>query len=266
MRLKAHQSGMALVLLLWFLAALALLVTGLMGLSRQEVHAVRLQQGQAQASAVGDGVARMVAQGLILRDSNSPPLQARIQMREFLVHIRIVPSTGFVDILSAEGPLLEQVFSRAAHIDQAQAQRLVSSIEQWRTADQNEGGRGRRGPSVFVLEDIMVVPGLTRDIFNKIRWFVCAGCNSRGLNLEDAPYHLQQAMDWTKAGEAETDPAAVGEPLSPGGEYRIDVRVLVADGTVMQRSIWMEQGELGRRYPAFRVSALEFERDNFGQY
>lgn len=253
---------MALALLLWFIAALALLVAGLMGLSRQEVSAVRLQLAQAQAAAVGDGVARLVAQGLVLHDADSPPLQARLQVREFVVQVRLVPSSGFVDILRADQPLLEQVFSRVGGLEPDRAQALAASVVQWRLQSPNQGNSRIQGPSVLVLEDIMAVPGLTRDIFDRIRWFVCAGCNTGSLNLDEAPYSLRQALEWTRT---ETEPAAAGDKLTASGRYRVDARVMLGDGTVMQRSVWISNDKLGRRFPAFRVPGLNFESDNFGQ-
>ncbi|WP_339615953.1 hypothetical protein [uncultured Gilvimarinus sp.] len=267
MNLAIRQKGVALALLLWFIAALSLLVAGLMGLSRSEMTGAKLYLGQAKAAAVGDAAATMALQGLVQKvPAAKTELQGVLQFDAYNVRVYVVPTDGLVDVMAANAELLQLLFGAATDLEPAVARALADSVIQWRTPTEAQKKRRQSGPPVYVIEDVMAAPGLTRDIFEQVKWLICAGCNGGNFNSLHAPARLQNAVagsSWSNTNEYEfTD----NEWLVVPSGARIDVRVAAADGSVYQRSVWSSgKRKLGRRYRAFRVKQLEFESDHIVQ-
>ncbi|WP_049723716.1 hypothetical protein [Gilvimarinus polysaccharolyticus] len=270
MRLRGRQRGVALAMLLWFIAALSLLVAGLMGLSRAEVSGVRLYLMQAQAGAVGDGVALLVAGGLVQKAPGlASTLQGELRFDDYDTTVRVIPVSGLVDVLSAGPELLAQAFA-AANLEASETRALSDSVIEWRTSAETQERRRQVAQEVYVLEDIMAVPGLTREIFERLKWVVCAGCNNGGFNAQYASAELQTALEdtvWAAASAPSQDSSAeVDLRLQLPSAARVDVRIALDDGSVLQRSVWVSaDGKLGRRYRAFRVTQLRFESDGIVQ-
>lgn len=270
MMLQRRQRGVALAMLLWFIAALSLLVAGLMGLSRAEVSGVKLYLMQAQAGAVGDGVARLVAGSLVQQlPGPSSTLQGALRFDDYGVMVRVIPISGLVDVLSAEPELLTQAFAGVG-LEASDARALSDSVIEWRTSAATQEQRSQAGLTVYVLEDIMAVPGLTREIFEQLKWIVCAGCNKGSFNAQYASNELKAALaDTTWAAPPESSLGSSTEVdtwLRLSSAARVDVRIELDDGSVLQRSVWVSaDGKLGRRYRAFRVKQLEFKSGSIVQ-
>jgi hypothetical protein len=248
-------------MLLWFIAALSLLVAGVMGLSRAEVSSAKLYLMQAEAGAIGDGAARLAAKALVRKDlSQKSDLHGELLFAQHPVAIRLVPVTGLVDTLIAEPELLTQVFAAVTDLTDSEARALADSVVQWRSPTQEQEEQRKVGPTVYVLEDIMAVPGLTRDIFEQLKWFVCAGCNSGQFDIQNAPSRLRNALSGTQWASESKPPDSDDLWLRLTGATRVDARIKLKSGAIMQRSVWVSSGgQLGRRYRPFRVKQLQFE-------
>lgn len=257
-----RQTGVALALILWFIAALALLVAGLMALSRAEVSNARLYLAQAQAAAVGDGVAVLASRGMYRRVPGSD-LLGKQPFDTYSTTLRFVPASGLIDVTTADPELLQLLFVAATQLQLAQARELVDSVLQWRAVSEEQKSQRHRTPVAHVLEDIMLVPGLSRAVFEQLRWYVCAGCNNGSFNWQHAPAEVGALLADSPWSEAEAETADAGDWLQLSGAGRVDARVKMPDGSVFQRSVWLSKnGTFSRRYTAFRVKQLEFESNN----
>jgi type II secretory pathway component PulK len=261
------QAGVALALILWFIAALALLVAGLMGLSRVELSSTRLYLAQSQAASVGDAVALLVSRGMYRRTLGaSSVLVGKQQFDAYPTTVRIVPADGLVDVVAADPELLNILFVSVLELEPSRARALVDSVIQWRSLTEEQKNQRRPDPTAYALEDIMLVPGLTRSVFERLRWFVCAGCNQGSFNWSHGPFEVKAALAGSSWGGTETGEVGASEWLQLFGAGRVDVRVQMTDGTIFQRSVWMsESGAFSRRYSVFRVKQLEFESNDFVQ-
>lgn len=264
MSLVRSQQGVALAILLWFIAALALLVAGLMGLSRSEVSNVRWYLAQAQTEAVGDAVARLVTQGLVRRATFSDSaLLGSLQFDSYLTRVRVVPADGLVDMLAAPPELLEVLFSSVTELEPANARALVGSVIEWRTSSIDAKNRRGSADVVYVVEDSMRVRGLSRLIFERLKPYICVNCNGGRLVLQHAPRELKTILLQAGWADSEGRQLATDEWLQVPGRARLDIRVKMSDGAVYQRSVWvLANGAISLKDDAFRVKQLEFESDS----
>ncbi|HHX81603.1 MAG TPA: general secretion pathway protein GspK, partial [Pseudomonadaceae bacterium] len=248
-----QQRGVALALLLWMLAALTLLVGGLISLSRSDVQLTALQLDQARAQAAAVGIAHVALRDMhtmaLAGDLNAGAgLQGVYELAGLSLRVTIVPASALVNLNSAAAPLLEVLLRHVGGLDGTQAQELAAAIVDWRSgavldAEGNlmvDDGRGM----FRVEEELLEVPGMSRDIFEKLRRFVHAQPDASGeLNLLAAPesllvawrevdsaavdFALESRQDVARDGAAPMGPLP---PLSLAGStiYCVDVEVVIA--------------------------------------
>lgn len=134
---RAHQRGVALLLVLWLVVLLTALV-GAFALSARIEHL----QGQVQhRDVVGLQAARAGLEYAAARLVDPDPAQRWLpdgqpydwQFDQATVQVRIVDETGKVDLNAADASLLEGLFTALGAADQAQA--LAGAILDWRDPD-----------------------------------------------------------------------------------------------------------------------------------
>ncbi|MCP8899362.1 hypothetical protein [Gilvimarinus xylanilyticus] len=255
---RGGQRGLALAMLLWFVAALALLVAGVMGLSKQDMLTVRLYHAQAQVNSTAQGVVRLITAGSVKRDTSAEAsIEGWVELAGFTGRVRFIPSRVFVDLLNADQILLEELFNSVGL--QARAQPLVESILKWRAPSEGQNSR-ESGPVAFVMEDVMAAEGVSRLVYEKIKWFSCLGCNRSQPNAGNA---ASLFLSSSGAEYIDNDGGAVdtAERFDMRGGGRVDVRVKLPDGKIYQRSMWvLGNGNVDRSWTPFEVSSIEFQR------
>ncbi|MDO6746791.1 hypothetical protein [Gilvimarinus sp. 1_MG-2023] len=257
------QNGVALALLLWFLAAMAILVAGLMGLSRLDSQSVRMYMNQARAESLGDAAMRLVASGLVEVSGADTPLQGEVLLDGYRIWVRIVPQSGLVDVLAADVETLAAVFTGAANLEAAEALALAESVVEWR-APSGEGNEREGPPTVGVLEDVMGAPGFTRTVFEYAKWYLCVDCNGGKLDPATMSDELRVMLQATGAENQPENDGSAHDQLRLREPSRVDTRLSFGGDAIFQRSAWLQPGKgIGRRYPAFKVQNLQFESDSF---
>ena len=102
------QRGMALLAVLWIVAALSIIATGTMRTVRTESRAIVQARQQVEAQALGDGAIQMALQALV---ANNQPLTkatlTEIAYRNVTMQVQAMPLNGLIDINMAGLPLLE---------------------------------------------------------------------------------------------------------------------------------------------------------------
>lgn len=188
--------GLALVAVLWTVAALMIVTIGVVYAVRGEVRTVSSFREIAAASAIGDAGVNFAARQLTgAKNRESRLLQSEFSFEEVAIGMRIVPLTGLIDLNAAPEPLLTDLISVAGEVDRGRASRLAQQIIDWRDADdqpQPDGAedaayaaagspfRTRGGP-FEAPEDLLQVLDVDFDLYQRLRPLVTvhAGANGR---------------------------------------------------------------------------------------
>ena len=260
-----RQRGVAMVAVLWVVAALSILVTGLVQTQREEIRNASSARLRLQADAVGRGAIQLAVQTLLARD-RQPDRLSRIRMPydgvEVLVEVQ--PFSGLVDINVAAAPLLAALFSVNGGVDAATSQRLADAIVAMRDARPAEPPPRFKAP-----EELLNVEGINYDLYAKLAHLLTTDSRGSGrinplaasqevlLLLAGGDQGLAKqvaadrdadvaGMDTTRLQTAFTDSSASGrlrfkaDVPSPDGSVTVvrDIDISpVADGTAPWRTL-----------------------------
>lgn len=268
-----QQRGVALAVLLWFIAALSLMVAGIVLAARVDVKLAQQQTVESRTKAFGDGAVNLVMRYLLTLQQNGEympgdALVLNFSVFEQSVSARVVPAAGLVAINEASPELWHQLLIFGARLDAAHADELVANIQSWLQPDSESFGVAdqplRRG-RFMAVEDLLLVEGMNREILESIRLLISPRIGSAGIALRGAsPAVVRMLMndDASAASqflaEREIDPAAGGQghamiapnllatDMAPSSLVRVDVRIAQPDGKAAQFSRWVLADGFGR--------------------
>ena len=245
---RAHR-GMALIAVLWIVAALGIIATGTLQTIRQESRMLLAARQEIEAQALGDGAIQIALQALAA--SNQPIRQmteSNITYRGAVMQIQVMPLNGLIDINAAGLPLLERLFTVAGGVPPDAAQALAQSVVQMR------GQRDARGaPQRFEAEeDLLRVPGIEYDLYARLSTLLTADVRGSGrVNPMAAPVEVlavlaggnigvaMQIASSREAGQIGVDTSALDGSLldtSTVRLFRVQARVPMADGSFVRVS------------------------------
>lgn len=174
LRCLRRQSGVAMVAVLWVVAALSILVTGLVQTQRDEIRNASSSRLRLNANAVGQGAIHLAVQALLAR-GRQPDRLYRITMPydgvEVLVEVQ--PFGGLVDINLAPAPLLAALFTVNGGVDTANSERLAAAVVAMREARPAEPPPRFKAP-----EELLNVEGIHYDLYARLAHLVTT--DSRG--------------------------------------------------------------------------------------
>ena len=247
-RSPQSRKGMALIAVLWLVAALSIMVMGLVHNLRGEARLAGQARQMAVAAGLGDAAIHIVLQEMMGRT-----LQGQKQQKLEVVpvtyggqdiRVEILPISGLININGAGAPLLAQMFA-VAGLPQNAAQTLAQTIVDVR-ASRDAQGTAR---NFEAIEDLLQVPGIDYDLYAKIAPLLTADqMGGDRVNPLAAPESVLLVLAGGDAGKA----ASIGAQRSAGavgidttglmGEFidsnsatqrfRLTARVPLADGAV----------------------------------
>lgn len=172
----ACERGVALALLLWFLAAMTMLVASIGYLARADIKLTQLQVAEAKAKAAGDGAIRlMLAEVFASNTQADEPYNGRtVLSREFdisgtRIRVEVLPlylelegrGPKLLDINSANRQQLQNLFGNSAKLRGSSAENLATAVIK---------RRREPGQSAFrAIEDLLLLDGMNRLAFESIR-------------------------------------------------------------------------------------------------
>ncbi len=265
---------MALLAVLWIVAALSIIATGITRSLRQEGRVLSLARQEVEAQALGDAAIQIALQALRANpQSMMRAIQADISYRGVTMAVELMPLNGLIDVNTASLPLLQRLFvvagGLAPDVALAQAQAVVQVRQQ-------PGARG--GPQRFEAEeDLLRVPGIDYDLYARLAPLLTADLRGSGrVNPLAAPVGVlavltggntaqaAQIVAARDAGQAGVDTSALDGSLletSASRRLRVQARVPLGDGGFMRvsRSVDLDARPLdGAPWLTFRTaSALE---------
>lgn len=242
-----RTNGMALIAVLWVVAALAILVTGLSRSVRDEMGLVSLVRQGIVAQAAGDAAIALALQELAATPAAiSRTLHANFVYRGVSMKVTVMPLNGLVDINSASIPLLSRLYEVAGGLSAEASQALAQATVTVRS----NVGPGNAADRFEAVEDLLRVPGLDYDLYARLSPLLTVYVRSGGrVNPMAAPLEVLTVLangDGSVASRIiqERDSGVEGidmtalDPayttVSSVRRYRVEARVPLADGGALR--------------------------------
>ncbi len=248
----ARQRGVALAIVLWFIAGMSLLVAGIVAHARVDTHMAQLHVARAKAAAAGDGAIQLMMVDLMTSEEESGALPVgNYRVGDVGVTVALVPVAGLIDLNGASVEVLAALFQLAGGLREEEARLLAETVVQSRSAGPAPGAAPGR---LNALEDLLRVPGASRTLLDAVRDFIVVSESGHGgINWSQAPEALLQVL--AKANPAQADSvrsrrggAAASYPRPPGARavntasaYRADAIVRYGDKIWLRRR-WIAIG------------------------
>ena len=245
-----RQHGVALAIVVWFIAGMSLLVAGIVAQARVDTHLAQLHVARAKVVAAGDGAIQLMMVDLMTAQAAGGELPAgNYQLGDIEVRVVLVPSSGLVDLNSAPVEVLAALFGLAGGLGAEDAQWLAQSVVESRSPGADQGGI-----KYDAIEDLLRLPGASRALLDAVRDFIVVSAAGQGAtDWSLAPEALLQVL--AKADPAQADSvrsrrgsAAASDPRAAGGPggvtasaYRADAIVRYGD-TLWLRRRWVALG------------------------
>lgn len=260
MRKARRQDGVALAIVLWFLAGMCLLVSGITHLARADTQMTQLHRDRAAAVAAGDGAILLMLATFTSRDAGRPadtrPLRGEFNVGPHSISVVMVPTTGLVNVNFAPAPLLARLFTGTGVVSAGDAAALAERVVLWREAaapdlSANTGGRFRSP------EDLLQVEGMTRSLWDALRDYVVV----QGGASPDATSVPESAPATRGEPGFGLGPGAAGELAVDGNtrSFRMDA-LISAGGRIWLRRSWANIGSVMNSPLPWRVSRVEAPR------
>ena len=268
------QRGVALAMILWFIAGLALLVSGIVSLSRTDVKQVQLELQRTSAAAAGDGASFLALRDLLLLQEEGEfkgrgVFEGQYTIGELDVSVRVVPTAGLVNLNKASLALLTAMLESGMGLDSGEAEEIANNIIIWRGAESLEEDGSTEYKTVGeseaprygrfeVAEDLMQVAGISRERYDRVAdLIVGAAARQAGVDPLSAPAGVLAAVTGDASiaqdiaatrrdspfEENEISAAIPEEYITKGSSpfFRIDADVTMEDGKIYRRRGWVQR-------------------------
>lgn len=267
------QQGLALVVVMWLVAALTLLVTGLSATTRADLRGTQNLRLFAEHEALGDAVIRLAAAQMLVEPIEDRPLHFSYLVEGHELQVEVLPASAFVNLNLASEALLRDTLQFGADVPEHNAQVLAERIVDWRDADDaalpngaerdayeaaGSSFRPRNGPFESV-DDLIQVLGMSLNLHDKMRGLVTVSGSSSGVDPRFAPPEVLMVLAAGNPAAAlrivdarrSTDPLSdmtglTQEHLAMGqaSPYRFEAS-RQEDGVRLVRVRWIELGRGG---------------------
>ena len=276
--------GMALVAVLWLVAAMAVLATGLTGTVRQQVQLTTAIRDQATARAVGEAAQVLVLQAMRAKRGGERPSAietVNVNYGGQDVAVEVMPLDGLISLNGADEALLTKVFAVAGQLPAGAASTLAKAAITWRDERPENQGEGPRsagsGKRDFEsVEDLMLVPGIDYDLYHRVAPVLTADlAGGRQVNVAAAPPEVLAVLadgqagvvERVQAARARGDGASVDYSGLGGGarirgatdHYRLTARVPITAGKMLVLTQVVALGQAYSRTAPWRVARSSWQ-------
>lgn len=173
------QQGVALVAVMWMIAALSLVIMGLVHSVRGEIRITSGARDGAEAAALGDAAIAMVLQRLV---AERTPLQGATRIDTGFesrpISVWVTPLTGYIDIRKAPQTLLADLFAVAGELPRAQAERLAADVA---------AARNESTAHIEAVEDLLPLLGGDDELYARLAPLITVDSGSAQVNPLAAP-------------------------------------------------------------------------------
>ena len=163
------ERGVALAIVIWFVAAMSLLVSGIVYQAKVDARLAQVHVARAKASAAGDGAIRLhLAQAFAPRDESGAAvstLQGEYRVGGVEVYVEAMPVAGLIDISTASREVLVALLRLRAAMDPVVAEAVADNVIELRSRK----ARGAKQAGLSALEDLVRAAGVNRTVVDAIR-------------------------------------------------------------------------------------------------
>ena len=271
------------VLVMWLVAAMSITVGGALALAREEIGLASSRLGEAQAFALGKGIARLAvmdrARAQTAVDENGDPdpaglsrvFMSRYEIDDLTVSATVYPASGFVSVAESDPAVWQQLLSGVGGMDNVAAATLAEQIVNSKletTASAGSGPPGsfqfysryRRARSAVYVEQLLGIEGMNRSVYDRIRPSVSPFNVGSGVDPAVAPPEMLAAFGASRKEEA----GLLGnepEPRDASGYYCVEIEVSASPSERFVQRVWVEsQGT--DEFSAVRLTRIEKPRQS----
>ena len=165
-RKTAARRGIALVAVLWLVAALSVMLIGLQHVVRGEIQTTGWAQNGVTSSGIADAAIRLTLQGMIATKNVSEKVVriATVTVFDNEVKVQIAPLNGLIDLNNAPESLLADTYEYAGGLPKEEALKLANFTVETR----ERRGSDAQPERLHAIEDLLRIPGLRYDTYAKI--------------------------------------------------------------------------------------------------
>jgi general secretion pathway protein K len=256
------QQGVALGIVVWFIAGMALLVSGIVSEARIDARMAQLHYFKAQAAAAGDGAIHLALAEQEGRRAAGQVGTERLQNYQLgskIVEVRMIPGGMFVNLSTANLEALQELFALGALKTQQDSGFVGGSAAGLARAvvDSRDGLGGQRRVRFHSPEDLLRVPGVSRQVYDGVRDYITVESLSGGF---------KSGVDFTEIGLEQLDEAMSGkgvllqdEAQHAAESLRVDAIVEIGDQQWLRRR-WATLDEGGYSSLPWRFVRTEAAR------
>ncbi|TXS90071.1 hypothetical protein [Parahaliea aestuarii] len=242
MRQQGSQAGVALAIVVWFLAAMSLLAAGIVYQAKVDAKLAQAHVARAVAVAAGDGAIQLMMARFtsVVGDPRNargePPLQGRFALGDKQVSVNLVPISGLVDVFNSPPQLLAALFVARGGLAAGDAKQLADNVVELRSPMGRRRALGMANAAELSSpEDLLKVPGFNRALLDAIYDDIRAvSGGSDSLNWAAMPETVLQALQGGGFGRIGSGARV---PWSPRSEtvFRVDAVVHYGDQRWLRR-------------------------------
>lgn len=186
-----HQ-GVALIAVLWIVAALGIIVTGISYSVRSELRQVSMSREMVQSKGRAEAAMVLVLQQMSASAERPKKLMTINVMYEGqTVDVQVMPMNGLIDINNAPEPLLARLFEGAAGMQPQAAEELAKGVLDARVAP----GKNGRAVRFDAIQDLLRLPGMEYELYARLAPLITVDAGGSGkVNPLAAPEAVLQAI------------------------------------------------------------------------
>ena len=246
---RRRQRGVALALVVSFIAGLSLLVAGLVLTAKTDTRLARVHLARAQVTALGDGAINLLlgdvidgrlSQTQVQTQAQGTLPQARYVLGGAAVSVLALPENLLLDLSSASAEQLAALVEFSGLLAPEAAQLVARAVVHYRDGD----GESSMAHQLNSLEDILNVRGVNRVTLEALRDYVTVSRGAARADVADARMFTQLQPFSPRARALREDMLASESESAPGavsGAFRVDALVR-QDRDVWLRRRWVHLG------------------------
>lgn len=199
-----RHNGMVLIAVLWIVAALSIIVTGMVRSARNELRIVSGTRQALVADAIGEAAIQLALQEVLSRAERPTRLERRMMVFQGTqVQVEQMPINGLIDINNASEALLAAMYRVAGGAEAADA--LAAETVRVRSEKSANG----RVQEFEAIEDLLRVPGVDYALYARLSRLITVGARGSGkVNPLAAPEAVLRVLT---AGNFERAAAIAGQ-------------------------------------------------------
>ena len=187
-----RQQGVALIAVLWIVAALAIVVAGISYSVRSELRQVAVSRDMVRAKARAEAAMVLVLQQMSSSDKRpNRVVNTNVAYEGQTIDVEIMPLNGLIDINNAPAPLLVRLFENGANIAPQAAEELAKSVVAARVKPDKQG----RAVRFDAIQDLLRVQGVDYELYARLAPLLTAEAGGSGrVNPLAAPERVLRVI------------------------------------------------------------------------